>query len=291
MGGAQLQRSGSKGREGNAGGTIAHSHTLSISISLRVPDSSEVDVPTVLVFKLRSCCAFDNAFACSSSCKMGADICVDTVPSSDKNESCVVSPVIKGKAESERAKDSLAVEVLELETYTAEGAVRARVGTSPSTCTESGAAIVDNCGPQCCKHSIHDKCLGREGDKKEFILRSNSPWGHCHIYTEPDMIVHSGWGGGGGGAFTWGHTQVKERSTPARHGMHMQQCSVVPISCSYHTACVWAQLFFAWPYFVSHNLWLAFYLYCIPLTGPQVLAQRLALNQLDLLVTVRVGRG
>ena len=25
-------------------------------------------------------------------------------------------------------------------------------------------------------------------DGKEFILRSNSPWGHCHIYTDPNII-------------------------------------------------------------------------------------------------------
>ena len=75
-----------------------------------------------------------------------------------------------------------------------------------------------------------------------------------------------GWGGGGavscgwGAALhwpSWGRVQVKERSTHARPGMRMQQCPAVPISCKHHTIILRAVLFFAWPYFVSHNLWLA----------------------------------
>ena len=36
-------------------------------------------------------------------------------------------------------------------------------------------------------------CLCKRRHRKEFILRSNSPWGHCHICTEPDISDRPEW--------------------------------------------------------------------------------------------------
>ena len=80
--------------------------------------------------------------------------------------------------------------------------------------------------------------------------------------------------------------------------MHVLVCirrngAAVPIGCNYNTALLKAQLSIAWPCQpnTSQNLWLAFYLRGMPSPGHQVLAQRLALNQPDLLVMGRGGGG
>ena len=90
--------------------------------------------------------------------------------------------------------------------------------------------------------------------------------------------------------FETGHTQVKERSTHARPGMHMQQCPAV-LSGVLIASPPSGSVFFGWPCFVSHNLWLAFYVQWTPHPSRQALAQRLALPWPDLQVTGEIGEG
>ena len=77
------------------------------------------------------------------------------------------------------------------------------------------------------------------------------------------------WGGGGG----------VNQQCAEMFGSSIQ-LDVTPIS---HTG----SLLLDWPYFVSHNLWLAYNLQFIPLPNQQALALTLALNRPDLLVTAK----